>query len=152
LLLIQYIELFLTGFILGGSDRQTWIDVCQKAIVDPRAIVDKHLDRLLKLVLDASVAKSQVPFISSSTYSPMTRNQAGFEDASYSAITTLSFISPTSVLPQIIQRLQEDLDPEVLNALSDEELSIWAMPEGTTFVDGPFFVCQVAQTRIDSIP
>jgi len=56
-------------FILGGSDRQTWIDVCQKAIVDPRAIVDKYLVRLLKLVLDASAAKSQVSFISSLTYS-----------------------------------------------------------------------------------
>jgi len=59
----------LMGFTLGGSDRQTWIDVCQKATVDPRAVVDKHLDRLLKLVLDASAAKSQVPFISSSIYS-----------------------------------------------------------------------------------
>jgi len=56
-------------FTLGGSDRQTWIDVCQKATVDPGAIVDKHLDRLLKLVLDASAAKSQVSFISSSMYS-----------------------------------------------------------------------------------
>ena len=71
----------------------------------------------------------------------MTRNQAGFEDASYSAVTTLAFISPTSVLPQVIRRLQEDLDPEVLNALSDEDLSIWAMPEGTAFVDGPLSFC-----------
>lgn len=81
----------------------------------------------------------------------MTKNQAGFEDASYSAVTTLAFISPTAVLPQIIQRLQEDLNPDVLDALSDEDLSIWAMPEGTTFVDGPLFFCHVAQTRIDSI-
>jgi len=82
----------------------------------------------------------------------MTRNQAGFEDASYSAVTTLTFISPTSVLPQIIRRLQEDLDPEVLNALSDEELSIWATPEGTTFVDGLLFFCQVAEICVDRFP
>jgi len=59
--------IFLMRFVLGGSDRQTWIDMCQKAAVDPREIVDKYLDRLLKLVLDANVAKSQVPFLSASS-------------------------------------------------------------------------------------
>ena len=62
--------------------------------------------------------------------------QYGFPEASYSAVTTLCFVSPASVLPQIVKQLQDDLDPASLNALSDFELGVWATPEGTTFVDG----------------
>lgn len=38
----------------GGSLRQTWIDLCQKASVDPRQLTNKRLDDMLKLVLAAS--------------------------------------------------------------------------------------------------
>ena len=68
--------------------------------------------------------------------------QYGFPEASYSVVTTLCFVSPTSVLPQIVKQLQGDLDPARLNALSDFDLGVWATPEGTTFVDGYFFVLQ----------
>ena len=35
------------------------------------------------------------------------------------------------------------VDPDVLNSISDEDLAIWATPEGTTFVDGkPYFTLQ----------
>ena len=62
--------------------------------------------------------------------------QYGFSEASYRAVTTLCFVSPASVLPQIVKQLQDDLDPTSLNALSDFDLGVWATPEGTTFVDG----------------
>ena len=65
--------------------------------------------------------------------------QYGFPEASYSAVTTLCFVSPTSVLPQIVKQLQDDLNPASLNTLSDFDLGVWATPEGTTFVDGYFF-------------
>ncbi|KDR69874.1 hypothetical protein GALMADRAFT_913484 [Galerina marginata CBS 339.88] len=105
--------------LISGPDRQTWIDLCQKAGVDPREIVDKHLDKLLKLILDATVTPSQF----------------GFADAAYNAVTTLTFISPTLVLSRIVDQLKEDLDPHVLESLSDEDLAVWATPEGTTFID-----------------
>ena len=38
----------------GGSLRQTWIDLCQKASIDPREFTNKKLDDVLKLVLAAS--------------------------------------------------------------------------------------------------
>ncbi|KAF8959922.1 armadillo-type protein [Flammula alnicola] len=105
--------------LICGSERQTWVDICQRAGVDPGEVINKYLDKLIKLVLDASLAKSKF----------------GFADACYSAITTLAFISPSLVLPRIVEQLQQDLDPNVLNTLSDDELAIWATPEGTTFVD-----------------
>jgi len=52
------------------------------------------------------------------------------------------FVSPASVLPQIVKQLQDDLDPASLNVLSDFDLGVRATPEGTTFVDGNFFVFQ----------
>lgn len=48
------------NFFTGGSDRHTWIDLCQKAEVDPREVIEKHLDRLIALVLEASLAKTKV--------------------------------------------------------------------------------------------
>ncbi|KAF9561868.1 ARM repeat-containing protein [Agrocybe pediades] len=105
--------------LICGSDRQLWVDLCQKARSDPREIVDKHLEKLMKLILDATVATSK----------------HGFADAAYTAVTTLAFISPSTVLSQVISQLNADLDPQILNAITDDDLSIWATPEGTTFVD-----------------
>ncbi|KAF8911690.1 armadillo-type protein [Gymnopilus junonius] len=105
--------------LICGPDRQTWIDLCQKASVDPKEVVDEHLHTLLKLILEASV----------------TGPKSGFADAAYSAVTTLTFISPAAVLARIADQLKEDLSPEVLQSLSDDDLAIWATPEGTTYVD-----------------
>lgn len=73
-------------------------------------------------------------------YSPSLSDitQFGFAEACYSAITTLTFISPATVLSRIVDQLKDDLDPAVLNSLTDDDLAIWATPEGTTFVDGVF--------------
>ena len=78
--------------------------------------------------------------------------QYGFPEASYSVVTTLCFVSPASALPQIVKQLQDDLDPASLNALSDFDLGVWATPEGTTFVDGYFFVLQRLYHCVDLKP
>jgi hypothetical protein len=39
---------------LGGTSRQTWIDLCQKTGADPRELTERHIDRLITLVLEAS--------------------------------------------------------------------------------------------------
>lgn len=62
--------------------------------------------------------------------------QLGFAEASYRAIGTLAFIAPHVVLPRVMDQLREDLDAQVLGALTEEELGIWETPEGTTYVDG----------------
>ncbi|CAA7260345.1 unnamed protein product [Cyclocybe aegerita] len=105
--------------LICGPDRQTWIDVCQKAGADPREVVNKNLDRLFELVLEASAMESK----------------DGFANTSHRAITTLAFVSPANVLPRVTEQLKSDINPEVLNSLSDDDLAIWATAEGTTFVD-----------------
>lgn len=48
----------------GGALRQTWIDLCQKASVDPRELTNKRLDDVLKLVLAASTMDASLFFVS----------------------------------------------------------------------------------------
>ena len=38
----------------GGNSRQVWIDLCHRARLDPRAVLDNQLDHLLKIVMDPS--------------------------------------------------------------------------------------------------
>lgn len=45
---------------VGGTSRQTWIDLCQKAHTDPHELTNKHLDKLLKLILGASAVDAKV--------------------------------------------------------------------------------------------
>lgn len=63
-LICPYVVLFLYRpshhFFTGGSDGQTWVELCQKAGVDPRAVVDKHFDKFMKLLLDATDVTSNV--------------------------------------------------------------------------------------------
>ncbi|KAJ6518743.1 armadillo-type protein [Mycena sanguinolenta] len=99
--------------------RQTWIDICQKAEKDPREIVVRRLDRIVELILSA--AGEDV--------------KTGLPDAAYSALTTLVFVAPDVVLPRIVEQLQVDIDPSTLNALTEEDLGMWRMPEGSTFMD-----------------
>lgn len=49
---------------------------------------------------------------------------------------TLAFVSPSIVLPRVVKQLREDINPDLLNALSDSDIGIWSTPEGTTYVNG----------------
>jgi hypothetical protein len=35
-----------------------------------------------------------------------------------------------------LEQLQVDINPSLLNALTEEDLGMWRMPEGSTFIDG----------------
>ncbi|THH11230.1 hypothetical protein EW146_g8121, partial [Bondarzewia mesenterica] len=104
-----------------GSSRQTWIELCQKGHVDPGALVERKLDKLFNLVLDASGGDGQ----------PVSED---FSEASYRAVTTLAFVSPDLVLPLVMEQLRMDLDSKV-KTLRDEDFGIWNTPEGTSFID-----------------
>ena len=49
---------------------------------------------------------------------------------------TLAFVSPGVVLPRVVEQLRADVNPDLINTLSDSDLGIWSTPEGTTFVNG----------------
>ncbi|EKM53603.1 uncharacterized protein PHACADRAFT_125439 [Phanerochaete carnosa HHB-10118-sp] len=104
--------------IAGHGLRTPWIDLCQTAGVDPHEIATKHWERILPQLIAAS--ESQSP---------------GFIEASYRAVTTLSFVAPEIAIPRVVEQLRRDIDAQALSSLTDEDLAIWATPEGTTYVD-----------------
>ncbi|KAJ8518630.1 hypothetical protein ONZ45_g4322 [Pleurotus djamor] len=105
--------------LLCEPSRQIWIELCQKAQVDPLNLVNKHSDTLLKHILSASTSLTKY----------------GFSDACYRAITTLTFISPADIVPKLIVQLQSDLDPIPIQNLTDLDFGVWGTPEGTTYID-----------------
>ncbi|OJT01635.1 Translational activator GCN1 [Trametes pubescens] len=105
----------------SGSLRPVWIELCQKARVDPHELVSAHADALLARVLQAiDVDNKPLP---------------GFVQAGYRAITTLAFVAPGAVLPKVIDQVRRDLKAENIHSLTDDDLGIWATPEGQTYVD-----------------
>jgi hypothetical protein len=38
----------------GGNSRQVWIELCRRARLDPRAVLDDQLDNLLNIIIDPS--------------------------------------------------------------------------------------------------
>lgn len=50
---------FLTYFS-GGPSRQTWIDLCQKASLDPLNLIVKHLGKLVDLIVSGTNADPKV--------------------------------------------------------------------------------------------
>ena len=45
-------------------------------------------------------------------------------------------MAPELVIPEIVQQLRRDINAEELDKVTEEDLAIWATPEGTTYVDG----------------
>ncbi|KAI0628364.1 ARM repeat-containing protein [Trametes polyzona] len=105
----------------SGNLRPVWIELCQKARVDPHELVSAHVDALLEKVLRAIDVNSK----------PL----PGFVQAGYRAITTLAFVAPAVVIPKVVDQVRSDLRAETVNALTDDDLGIWATPEGQTYVD-----------------
>ena len=46
------------------------------------------------------------------------------------------FVAPDAVLPKVVEKISADLKADDVQSLTDEDLGIWATPEGQTFVDG----------------
>ncbi|GJE94641.1 ARM repeat-containing protein [Phanerochaete sordida] len=104
--------------IAGQGARLPWIELCLAAGVNPNETVTMHWERILPQLIAASESSS-----------------SGFIEASYRAVTTLSFVAPQAVIPQIVEQLRRDIDAQALGGLTEEDLAIWATPEGTTYID-----------------
>ncbi|KAI9508386.1 ARM repeat-containing protein [Russula earlei] len=103
-----------------GNSRQVWIELCRKARIDPRAVLDNQLDNLLKIV-NEPLAEGKV-------------DSADFAEAYYRATTTLAFVAPDKVLPRIMEQLRANLGPAI-NSLTELDFGVWITPEGQTFID-----------------
>lgn len=121
--------------LIGRSDRQIYIDICHKAEIDPPKLIEKYLDRLLEFVLENSLSDSEVK-VEAVLVFQFSYPYQSLAEASYTALATLIFVAPSNVLPRVVEQLNADINPEVLNDISDLDLGVWATPETTTFVDG----------------
>lgn len=57
------------------------------------------------------------------------------QNAAFNAAAELAFVAPDVMTPQIIELIQQDLDPRQLDNIGPTEAAIFRTPEGTTFVD-----------------
>jgi hypothetical protein len=46
--------------LAAPTAQQTWIDLCRKARIDPRGVVDRNLDRIFEITLAASQSDRKV--------------------------------------------------------------------------------------------
>ncbi|KAH7929550.1 ARM repeat-containing protein [Leucogyrophana mollusca] len=105
--------------VISGPSRLLWVELCQKARIDPHGLVQRHAGDVLKQVLSASTVDAKY----------------GFADASYRAVNTLAFVCPETVLPLVMEQLRADIDPSSINALTETDFGILETPEGTLYVD-----------------
>ncbi|KAJ8595557.1 ARM repeat-containing protein [Rhizopogon salebrosus TDB-379] len=101
--------------------RPLWIELCQKAGVDPHNLVSRRIDQAMMSLLTASSLDLDPKF--------------GFADASYRAMSSLAFVCPEVVLPKVMDQLRANVDALTINALTEAEFGIWETPEGMTYVD-----------------
>lgn len=59
-----------------------------------------------------------------------------FRNAAYASLSTLAFVAPQAILPNLQQRVLSGLDPALLDFIGPTEVGILNTPAGTTFVDG----------------
>ncbi|KAG6873014.1 hypothetical protein C0995_003975 [Termitomyces sp. Mi166 len=106
--------------LICGDSRQTWIDLCQRARTDPHELITNHLDKLFDFILGGSAVDAKF----------------GFADASYSAVNTLAFIAPEKALPRIMDQLREDINPVVINALTESDFVLVSKGEAKVSTKG----------------
>ncbi|KAH9007605.1 ARM repeat-containing protein [Lactarius deliciosus] len=103
-----------------GNSRQVWIELCQKAHLDPHSVIENQLDNLLDTVITLS--------------QEIGTDSGDYAEACHSAITTLAFVAPNAVLPRVMEQLRADLSADI-NSLTDLDFGVWNTPEDQIFVD-----------------
>ena len=102
--------------------RAPWIELCLSMGSDPGKLVEKSPKECL----------SQILFV---TENPLWSSLISFQQAAYSAMADLAFISPDVLTPLIVAQISLDLDPSQIKDIGPTEVGIYRTPEGTAFVD-----------------
>ncbi|KAF8343178.1 armadillo-type protein [Cantharellus anzutake] len=111
-------ELFVISHhhLLTTTTRALWIEAIQASGVDPKGLVVKKREALISAVVEAA----SVPYLS---------------NAAFDAAATIAFIAPDSIISQLAEQINKDLNPESLLGIGEFELGVWSTPEGSTFID-----------------
>ena len=62
--------------------------------------------------------------------------QSMVRNAAFKAATTLSLVAPSVIVPKLICHIKDDLNPSEMQKLSETDIAIWRMPEGSLYHDG----------------
>ncbi|KAF9937443.1 translational activator of GCN4 [Mortierella alpina] len=106
--------------IASPTKKYDWMSMVQRARLDPGRLVVDYKDRIEQLVMTAASLESTSPLM---------------YKAAMSTISSLVFISPSTMIPVFLDHVVEDLDPKLLDNIGEQEIGIWKHPEGELFVD-----------------
>ncbi|KAI8461658.1 hypothetical protein BY996DRAFT_6408497 [Phakopsora pachyrhizi] len=82
--------------------------------------IDEHL--CLDLISESTIPKSK-------------EGNKSLTDAAYLATKTLVLLAPTLALPEIVERVIEPLDPEMVTYIQEFEIRVWKTPPEQNFLD-----------------
>ncbi|KAG8940411.1 translational activator of GCN4, partial [Tulasnella sp. 419] len=97
--------------------RQGWIELSQKAGLDPRQLVTSTENRLFEIILSSLTETGSIA------------------TAGATSATTIAFIAPDLTVDRLVQQVQKDLDVAQLNKIGPTEIAIWKTDEGTLYED-----------------
>ncbi|KAJ9659689.1 translational activator of GCN4 [Coniosporium apollinis] len=101
--------------------RTSWIDTCLRTGVDPGNLVRRDPANCLSKVVEATK--------NSFTSSPVIKK------AAHNAAADLAFVAPDEMIPLLVDRIRQDLDPHQMAQIGPTEAAIFRTPEGTAFID-----------------
>ncbi|TIC67402.1 ARM repeat-containing protein [Wallemia mellicola] len=101
---------------VDGNNRGTWIELTQHAQVDARTLVNERAKELFEVTKAGSA-------------NPNTAQAAS------RALTTLTFVAPSLIVPMAVEQVKQDLEPKSLHFIDTVAVGMWRMPEGIAFVD-----------------
>lgn len=117
--------------LIPGSN---WIETCLKVGIDPGALTAEQADQLMDQVLVHS----------------NTGNSTGnslLHVGACKAAADLAFVAPATIVPILLDRIAEDLDPSQFQDLGPLDAAIARAPEGVVFMD---VLGQNAQNEVGS--
>ncbi|CAH7688084.1 armadillo-type protein, partial [Phakopsora pachyrhizi] len=98
-----------------------WISLVRAAALDPEEVVSSNYNSLSQNI-ESTIPKSK-------------EGDESLTDAAYLATKTLVLVAPTLALPEIVERVIELLDPEMVTYIQEFEIGVWKTPPEQNFLD-----------------
>ncbi|CAG8528815.1 4749_t:CDS:10 [Funneliformis caledonium] len=118
--LVELIVLAHHPLIVSPNNKYNWISLVQRAQLDPGKLVENYSGRLRQIIQD----KIEIGYESKYFYK-----------AAISAIATITFISPETIIPLFLTQCHRNLDASLFENIGKKEIEIWKTEEGTLFID-----------------
>ncbi|KAG0238098.1 translational activator of GCN4 [Actinomortierella wolfii] len=119
-LMVELIVLAHHEAIASPTKKYDWMSLAQRAHLDPGHLVEDYQKRIEELIMEATSLESASPQM---------------YKAAMSAISSLVFISPDTMISMFMDHIVKDLDPTQLETITEQDVAIWKHPEGELYVD-----------------